>query len=119
MNDFDLESKLRSVPVPARGEDYWEAFPQHVRAQLRPAPVERTVRGVWLPRLAWGGGIAFACLVISLSVWCGSDQLRHTAAIAMLRNGKSFRGQFAQISDRIRILLQDEHGLHYLVADQE
>jgi len=119
MNDSDLDSKLRSAPVPSRGDDYWDDFPQRVRAQLRrPVPVERTTPGAWWPRLAWGGGIAFACLVASLLLWCGPGQLRHEVSIAMFQNEKSFR-EFAQISNHLRVLLQDQHGLHNLVADQE
>jgi len=119
MNDFDLESKLRSVPVPSREEDYWESFPQRVRTQMqRPAPVTRTRRETWPLRLAWGGSIAFACLVVSLTVWCGPEQMTHTASAALMQHGKSFR-ELAKISNHLRTLLQDEHGLHYLVADQE
>jgi hypothetical protein len=119
MNHSDLEAKLRSVPVPSRSEDYWDAFPRQVRAQLRrPAPVRRTVGEVWLPRLAWGGGIAFACLAVSLSVWFAPVELQHATPAAMLKSGRPFR-ELAHISNRLRVLLQDEHGLNYLVADQE
>jgi hypothetical protein len=116
MNDFDLESKLRNARVPTRGEDYWEAFPQRVRAKLRPAPVEWTVRRVWLPRLALCGSIAFACLVIGLGVWCGQGGPLKSASYAI---GKTYRMELAQFKNRVRVLLQGEHGLHYLIADQE
>lgn len=62
MNDFDLESKLKTVRVPERGGEYWESFPHRVLAKSRATPVERPQR-VWLPRLVWGSSIAFACLV--------------------------------------------------------
>ena len=70
MNDFDLESKLKSIRLPARTEDYWEDFPAQVRAKLRPRGADRVPRIAWFPRLAWAGSIAYACLLISLSVWC-------------------------------------------------
>jgi hypothetical protein len=61
MNDKDLEKKLKAARVPERGEDYWESFPRLVSAKLRTAPAKRPViEHHWLPRLAWGGGIAFA-----------------------------------------------------------
>ena len=39
MNDFELKSKLKNVPVPERTEGYWDDFPARVRSQLRrPTP---------------------------------------------------------------------------------
>jgi len=35
MNDLDLESKLRSVRVPERPDEYWDDFPSRFRVQLR------------------------------------------------------------------------------------
>ena len=119
MNDFDLESKLRSVRVPARTEDYWETFPQQVRAQLRPTPEARSAQNAWRFHFAWGSGVAFACLVIGLSLWYGHGQLEKSPVFAMLKNGKTIRGELAQISNRLRVFMQNEHGMHYLVADEE
>ena len=56
MDDFDLETKLKSVPVPARTEAYWENFPARVRAKLCPDRADWAPRNIWLPRLAWAGG---------------------------------------------------------------
>jgi hypothetical protein len=79
MNDLDLEKKLKAAQVPARDEDYWESFPRLVSAKLRTTPAERpAAEHHWLPRLAWGGSIAFACLVIGFAIghWRGRMEER-------------------------------------------
>ena len=111
MNDFELESKLKSVPVPARTEDYWENFPAQVRANLRRTPEEFAPRHSWLPRLAWSGGFALAGLIFILSLWSSSH--------VFLQKEKTFRRELAQLPGHLRVFMQDEHGMHYLVADQE
>jgi len=111
MNDFELESKLKSVPLPERTEDYWENFPAQVRANLRHATVELAPRNFWLPRLAWGSGFAAACLVFTLSLWPSVRVLVH--------DEKTFRHELAHLPKNLRTFMADEHGMHYLVADQE
>jgi hypothetical protein len=111
MNDFELESKLKTARVPARSEDYWENFPASVRLQLRHAPVELAPRNFWLPRLAWSGGFAAACLVFTLSLW--------PSVRVVLQGEKTFRRELAQLPNHLRTFMADEHGMHYLVADQQ
>jgi hypothetical protein len=110
MTDFDLESKLKSVPLPERPPEYWNHFPAQVRAGLRRAPIEYATRHSRLPWLAWGGGFAMACVIFSLSAW--------PAFHGLLQNEKAFRRELAQFPGHLRVLMQDEHGLHYLIADQ-
>lgn len=118
MDDFDLETKLKSVPVPARTEAYWENFPARVRAKLRPDRADWAPRNIWLPRLAWAGGIAYACLIIGLSVWC-ERYPRQNPFYSLFQNGRAIRKELAQLPGHLRVFMQDEHGMHYLVADQE
>jgi hypothetical protein len=118
MNNFDLETKLKGVPVPERTEDYWENFPVQVRHNLRRAPVEFRPHSVWLPRLTWAGGVAFVCLVISLAAWC--DRHPHKNPFyTLFQHERVFRQELAQLPNHLRVLMQDEHGMHYLIADQE
>lgn len=111
MNDFELESKLKSVPLPARTEEYWENFPAQVRANFRHAPVKFAPRNFWLPRLAWSGGFALACLIFTLSFW--------PSVHVFLQGEKTFRRELAQLPNHLRTFMADEHGMHYLVADQQ
>src|ERR1035441_2235736 len=68
MNDFDLESKLKSVPVPERTDEYWYDFPSRVRVQLRRERDQSVPVRAWRPQLAWAGGLALG--VALGGVWC-------------------------------------------------
>lgn len=110
MNDFDLESKLKSVRVPARTEEYWENFPSHLRSQLRPvylAPPQKSS----LPRLAWGSAIASACLIFAFVIL--------PAFHVALKDERVFRRELTELPHHLRVLMADEHGMHYLIADQQ
>jgi len=116
MNDFDLDARLKGVPLPERSEDYWENFPSQVRWQLRRAASEQVVRESWLPRFAWSIGASFACLVISLLVL---GQPLKAASCAIFKNERIIRQHLAELPNHLRIFMADEHGLHYLVAEKE
>ena len=119
MNNSDLDKKLKAAPVPARDEDYWESFPRLVSAKLRLAPAERPgVERHWLPRLAWGGGIAFACLVIGFAIGHWHGQKQKNDPYALLQNGKMLREVLTLFPNRVRAIVQDEHGLQLVLADQ-
>jgi hypothetical protein len=111
MNDFELESKLKSIRVPARPEDYWENFPAQVRTNFRRAHMEIAPRNFRLPRLAWSSGFALACLIFTLSLW--------PSVHVLLQGEKTFRRELAQLPNHLRTFMADEHGMHYLVADQQ
>jgi len=104
MNDFELESKLKSVRVPERPEDYWENFPSQVRVNLRRAPVEFALRKNHSPRLAWACGITLM-IVPAFQIALKDERVVHR--------------ELAQLPQHLRVLMADEHGLHYLVADQK
>ena len=110
MTDFELESKLQSVPLPERTPEYWDNFPAQVRTGLRRAPVEYATRHSRLPRLAWRGALAMACLIFFVSAW--------PAFHGLLQHGKAFRHELAQFPNNLRVLMQDDHGMRYLIADQ-
>ena len=68
MNDFELESKLKSVRVPERPEEYWDDFPSRVRVQLPRERREFAPQSAWRPRLAWVGGLALAVALVFVCV---------------------------------------------------
>jgi hypothetical protein len=115
MNDFELESKLKSVPVPERSEDYWENFPSQVRRQLRRTTPEQVVRENRLPQFAWKMSVGFACLVLVLFVL---DQPLKAASGAIFKNERIIRQQLAELPNHLRVFMADEHGMDYLVAGQ-
>jgi hypothetical protein len=119
MNDRDLDEKLKAARVPARDEDYWESFPRLVSAKLRATPVKHQAdERHWLPRLAWGGGIAFACLAIGFAIGHWHGRVEKSDPYALLQNGKMLREVLTMFPNRVRAIVQDEHGVQLVLADQ-
>ena len=118
MNDSDLDRQLRAAQVPARDGDYWESFPRLVSAKLRSAPAARPVERAWLPRLAWGSGIAFACLAISFVIGHWHGQSQKNDAFALLQNEKVLREVWNLFPNRVRAVVQDERGLQLVLSDK-
>ena len=116
MKDFDLESKVKAMRVPERDENYWEAFPQRVLAELRTLPVEQPARRSSLSGLWWGGRLALACLMMAFCVW----QSRMPVALSrtLHKDEMELCQSVARFHNNLDRLMQDEHGLHKLVADQ-
>lgn len=116
MNDFELQSKLKAVPLPERTEEYWEGFPARVRVQLRRAAPQETLAEYGLPQFAWRLGAGFACLAVGLFVL---GQPLKAASNAIFKNERIIRRQLAELPRHLRVLMADEHGLHYLVAEKQ
>ncbi|HVU07251.1 MAG TPA: hypothetical protein VHG89_01765 [Verrucomicrobiae bacterium] len=111
MNDFELESKLKSVRVPARTDAYWENFPSQVRAHLPRANAGFAPQNSWLPQFTWRVGFALACAIFALTLWPSFN--------VFLKNERMLRRELAELPAHLRVLMADEHGLHYLVAEQQ
>jgi hypothetical protein len=119
MNDFDLEKKLKAAQVPARDEDYWESFPRLVLAKLRTTPASRPLgESRWFPRLAWSGGIACACLIIGFAIGHWSGRVEKNDPYALLKNGKTLREVMTLFPNRVRAIVQDEHGVQLVLSDR-
>jgi hypothetical protein len=109
MNDFELESRLKDIPLPARTDGYWEQFPPRVRSQLRPVSEERP-QMIFARRFAWGSAVAFACLIFALALWPTFE--------VVVKDARVFRRELAQLPNHLHVLMADEHGMHHLIADQ-
>ena len=119
MNNNDLENKLKAAQVPARDEDYWESFPRLVSAKLRATPAGRPgIERHWLPRLAWGGSIAFACLVIGFALGHRHGRMEKNDPYALLQNEKALSEVLTMFPNRVRAIVQDEHGVQLVLSDQ-
>ncbi|HEY5233394.1 MAG TPA: hypothetical protein VIK35_07675 [Verrucomicrobiae bacterium] len=116
MNDFELQSKLKTVPLPERTEEYWEDFPARVRVELRRTAPREDLTEHGLPQFAWRLGASFACLVIGLFVL---GQPLKAASNTIFKNERTIRCQLAELPHHLRVLMADEHGLHYLVAEKQ
>jgi hypothetical protein len=109
MNDSELESRLKAVRVPQRPDEYWEDFPSQVRAQL-PAVAGERPRRAHITGWAWAGGLAMACAFFALLI-LPSFQVA-------IRDGRLLHHELAVLPHHLHILMADEHGMHYLIADQ-
>ena len=109
MNDFELESKLKSVRVPERPADYWEDFPSRVRQNL--PREEFSPRKTFPPRFVWAAGMALACAVFAAIIL--------PAFQMALKDERAVHRELAELPHHLQVLMADEHGLHYLIADQK
>jgi hypothetical protein len=116
MNDADLKSRLKNVPVPERTEEYWDDFPARVRGRLRrPAPAAQLNEN-WRPQFAWKFAVATACLIFVLFVF---NQPLKVASAVIFHQEKAMRHQLAELNQHLRVFMADDHGMYYLVADKE
>ena len=102
MKNFDLESKLKSLRVPERGEDFWEAFPAARAGGIarRPAGTARadgTSMPGWLGASPAGAGLPGGRLLPLAKPDAQGDLLRLAA-----RTKENCASRSQQLPDRIR-----------------
>jgi hypothetical protein len=114
MNDFDLESKLKSVRVPEQPDEYWNDFPSRVRVQLRQARIESAPRSQWRPRLAWAGGFTLA---LAMAFVCIEYHPLQAASAAITQNERHFHGQLARLDAGLHKLILNTDGMGYLLTE--
>jgi len=116
MKDFNLESEIKALHVPKHRDEYWEAFPDRVLAELRAEPVAPVRTHSIMPELMWVARVAFACLMLGFCLW----QSRAPRALShvLLKDERAFRQSVARFDHNLSRFMQDEHGLHRLIEDQ-
>ena len=114
MNDFELESKLKSVPLPERPDEYWSDFPSRVRVQLPRERREFAPRSVWRPRLAWAGGFALA---VALVVVCIQFHPLQAVSLAITKQQHQFHAQLARLDTGLHKLMLNTDGMGYLLNE--
>jgi len=114
MNDFELESKLRSVPMPERPDEYWEDFPARVRVQLHRERRDGVPRRAVRPQLAWAGGIALATILAF--AWIQFDPLQ-TISLAFAKQQRHFQAQLSRLDAGLHRLMLNTDGMGYLLAE--
>jgi hypothetical protein len=119
MKDSELNRLLKQAKVPERPPEFWAQFPRRVTARLHWKPAATSTESVrWFPRLAWALGLA-ACVLAAFFIghWRG-----HNDAIAqndLLQNEKVIKEMLATFPNRVRGVVQDEHGLNVVLSDKE
>jgi hypothetical protein len=114
MNDFELESKLKSVRVPERPDEYWDDFPSRVRMQLPRERREFMPQSAWRPRLAWAGGFALA---VALVFVCVQFHPLQTVSLAITKQQRQFHMQLARLDVGLHKLMLNTDGMGYLLTE--
>jgi hypothetical protein len=119
MNNSKLDDKLKAAREPAQPKDYQAAFPQMVLANLRsatwkPAPARRSL----LPRLSWGLATA-ACVVLAFAIGHWRGQTGVVAGQDVLANARLVQETLALFPNRVRAIVQDEHGLSLVLSEKD
>lgn len=108
MNDSELESRLKSVPVPERSDEYWNDFPANVRMELYRKRVKYAPQRERSPRLAWAGGFAIA---LSLVFVCLEFHPLKTTSVAITKHEKHIRAQIEQLDSSLHVLMFNPHDM--------
>jgi hypothetical protein len=114
MNDFELESKLKSLRVPERPEEYWDDFPSRVRVQLPRQRREFVPQNAWRPRLAWAGGLALA---VALVFACVEFRPIQTMSLAITKQQRQFHSQLARLDAGLHKIMLNTDGMGYLLTE--
>jgi hypothetical protein len=119
MNDSELNQLLKKARVPERTPEFWAQFPRRVTARLHWKPAatrEQSVR--WFPRLAWSLGVA-ACVLAGFFVGHGRGHNEAMIESGLLQNEKVIEEMLATFPNRVRGVVQDEHGLNVVLSDTD
>jgi hypothetical protein len=118
MNQPELDSILKKARLPEIPEESVELFPRRIVARLKrnESPARHALN--ILPRLAWAFGLA-ACIVIAFAIghWHGRVAAETALANDSLTNIKLIRETLAMFPNRVRAIVQDEHGLNLVLSD--
>jgi hypothetical protein len=120
MNNSELNKILKAARVPGRPEKFWAEFPQRVSARLHwKARSSQEPAGHWFPRLAWVLGGVAACLLAGFFIGHWRGRTETLAEKGVLQNGKVIREMLATFPNRVRAIVQNEHGLSLVLSDKE
>jgi hypothetical protein len=120
MNDSELDRILKAAKTPERTEEFWAQIPRRVTSRLHWKPAAReTESRHWFPRLAWSLTALAACLLIGFMVGHWRGQRDSLAENGLLQNEKVIKEMLAMFPNRVRAVVQDDHGLHLVLSDKD
>ena len=114
MNDFELESKLKSVRVPERPDEYWDDFPSRVRVQLPRERREFAPQSAWRPRPAWAGSFALAAALVFV---CVEFHPLQSVSLAIAKQQRQVHAQLARLDAGLHALMLNTDGMGYLLTE--
>lgn len=119
MNNAELNRILKSAKTPERPEEFWGQLPKRVTSRLHWKPAAETRVASWFPRLAWITACVAACLIVGFVI---GRQQGHSDAMAesgLLQNEKVIKEMLAMFPNRVRAVVQDEHGVNLVLSDKD
>ena len=120
MNNPEIESLLKKARLPEISEESLAMFPRRIVAGIQHNdPPGRAARN-FSPRLAWAFGLV-ACIVIAFAVghWRGITENEMVHANDTLASVELVRETLAMFPNRIRAIVEDEHGLNLVLSDSD
>ena len=124
MNNAELETLLRSAPVPERTRDYWEQFPKRITAKTywqtgRPAALETASRSRSNPAaMRWGLGLASACLLVGLILSLWTRQVPNDPAPPPTQAKQYFHEIATLFPHQVQAIVFDAQGVRFMLADK-
>ena len=123
MKKPELDSILKQARLPEISEESLEMFSRRIVTRLKHSePSVRVSQNVspLLPRLAWAFGLA-ACIVIAFAISQkhGGNKTETGSANDDLADIKVIRETLALFPNRVRAIVQDEHGVHLVLSDTD
>ena len=116
MNQPELDSILKKARLPEISEESLAMFPRRIVVKLKRNDPPVCAARKWSPGLAWASGLA-ACVIIALAV--GYWHAERLSAQDSLANLKLIRETLAMFPNRVRAIVEDEHGLNLVLSDNE
>jgi hypothetical protein len=121
VTDAELNQKLAAARTPELETDYADDFSRTVLARLR-SDSARTISPAhyWLPRLAWGAGLAMFFLMVGFALghWRGKTETATAPAQDLLANAKLINETLALFPNRVSAIIQTKQGMQLVLADQ-
>jgi hypothetical protein len=118
MHKSELDSILKKARLPQPPKEFWEEFPQQIVRGLNQARTKsyHTERN-WFPRLAWGFATAI-CILAAFAIGHWRGRVETETSRDVLANAKVVDETLAMFPNRVRAIIQDEHGLQLVLSDQ-
>jgi hypothetical protein len=118
MNKSELESIMKKARLPEISAESLEMFPRRIASRIkRNDPPVHGTRNL-SPHLAWAFGLA-ACVVIAFTIgrWHGRTEIATIPTTDSLTSIKLIRETLAMFPNRVRAIVEDEHGLNLVLSD--
>lgn len=119
MNRTELESILKRARLPEIPGESLEMFPRRIVGSLKCDRSSVRSPRHFSPHLAWAFGL-MACIIIAFAAghWAGRKQAGTTLAPDALTSLKLIHETLAMFPNRVRAIVQNEHGLNLVLSDK-